>query len=182
MQQTGATDENKKYHEDLTWEDDPVLEFSVCKYSELSKLVLQQIKYLVRGVTAEKLKVAKADNLIFIAYKRVSHTVRNVTGIAMIHDFSPMYHFSNENATTRCGIPYLYNYIFNHKYKPLKASVSLMYFIKRYLLGKTLFINLDVLDDNKPSVRQFFKRNGFISVGEWEHPSKQKYNCFTYSY
>jgi hypothetical protein len=102
-------------------------------------------------------------------------------------------------------IPYLYNFVCDQKYRNAKASVSLLYFIKRYILKNAdlytkPILNLDVLDLEEPASvkakrktktpyqppinkpKSFFIKNKFKQTSIWRHPKTEKnYFCMTWS-
>ncbi len=164
------------------WEDDPSLEFEVKEYSALDTNVVKKLKILIRAATSEPLKVALPSHIVIIGYKRTSPTTRKLISTAMISPASPDLHFANESQGSK--IPYVYNYICDSQYRKCKVSVSMMYYIKRYVQNNPLYdkpvLNLDIVENNQRSTK-FFTRNGFQQVGSWNPKSGIKYYCYSYS-
>ncbi len=165
----------------LEWKDDPSLTITIMPYESIDKDTLREIKRLRMRVLSESDKIEGNNNMIAIAYKNTGVGKRRLIGIAIVSTNSPMYHFANETKDVS-RVPYLHNFVCDMGYRKMKASVSLMYAIKRFVIDNPLYtsssINLNILANQiKPTT--FFTRNGFVKVGSVG--KEMPYECYTYA-
>ena len=159
--------------ENLDWKDDENMTMKICKFSDIPNL--RDTHKFVRRNTGEELIASDKEDTVFLVYDKRKD---KLIGLAMISKGSPNKHFPDEKMAE---FPYLYNFICDQKYKKKKLSVALLYAVKRYLKDMYKCITLDVISGNERALK-FFTRNLFVVVGEWTHPSKNKYKCLMYKY
>lgn len=145
------------------------MEYEVTAYKDISKKDLKHMRLIGNRMTNEPLKG-------FIEHKVILIRMRaKIAAFCFISPSSPEKHFDNED-----GAVYLYNYICDDKYRDAKISVALMEFIKKEY--ENIDLNLDVAENNDHAF-QFFQKNGFGYIKDYEQSSGQqkKYKALTYS-
>lgn len=132
----------------------------------LQKNIYKKLKKLCMKETGTPIVIL--DNHITI----VGYYNNHVVCMCSISNFSPGNHFDNE---TNGHVAYLYNYICDSKYRKHKVSVSLMTFVKDFIINSTNYsheyINLDIECGNNRAIK-FFERNNFIYYKDYSVGNK----------
>lgn len=144
------------------------MNIEVTTYKDISKKDIKVMKLISNKMTNESLFGFKDHKVILIKVET------KVAAFCFISPFSPEQHFANEKEAV-----YLYNYICDDKYREYKVSKILMDFIKQEYVN--LDLNLDVTENNEHAA-QFFEKNGFKYMSDYEQSSgqKNKYKAYTY--
>lgn len=157
------------------------LTFLDLKCSDICKDMKKKLKFLIRKMTGEQLKIFDKDNIVIGFYNN------KVVSMCCIGYNSPEEHFENEKDKK---VPYLYNYICDVSYKKYKNSLHLMNYVKQYIQDLSIIvednleehdydqINLDV-EYNNEHAQTFFEKNDFVFQGDYKQGSKE-YKMYTF--